>query len=70
MSDDTIPLADLPRRLREITGGKAPVPSYRVLYGRVLDGTVPAERHNGRWHVTEAVARGLANNLLVGGRRA
>lgn len=70
MSDDTISLADLPRKLREFTDGKAMVPSYRVLYARVLDGTVPAERHNGRWHVTETVARDLANSLLGGVRRA
>jgi hypothetical protein len=68
MTDD-IALTDLPRKLREITGGKALVPSYRVLYGRVLDGTVPAERRNGRWQVSESVARDLAKGLLGAGRR-
>lgn len=68
MTDEaSISLTDLPRKLREITGGKAAVPSYRVLYARVVDGVLPAERHNGRWRVTETVARDLAESLL--GRR-
>lgn len=42
MSEASISLTDLPRKLREISGGSVPVPTYRVLYGRVLDGaTLP-----------------------------
>ena len=63
MNDNGISLTDLPRRLREITGGTVPVPTYRVLYARVLDGTLPAERHNGRWHVTESAVRDLAQKV-------
>jgi hypothetical protein len=70
VTNNSIFLTDLPRKLREITGGNAPVPTYRVLYGRVLDGTIPAERRNGRWHVTESVAHDLAEALLGDGRRA
>jgi hypothetical protein len=39
------------------------VPTYRVLYARVLDGTLPAERRNGRWHVTESAVRDLAREV-------
>jgi hypothetical protein len=63
MNDNGISLTDLPRRLREITGGTVPVPTYRVLYARVLDGTLPAERRNGRWHVTESAVRDLAQEV-------
>jgi hypothetical protein len=61
--EGTISLTDLPRKLREISGGSIPVPTYRVLYGRVLDGAIPAQRINGRWHVSESVARDLARAL-------
>jgi hypothetical protein len=64
MNDKSISLTDLPRRLREITGGTVPVPTYRVLYARVLDGTLPAERRNGRWHVTESAVRDLAQHVV------
>ncbi len=66
MTDNSISLTDLPRKLREITGGEVAVPTYRVLYSRVLDGTVPAQRVNGRWHVSESVARDLAQALAGG----
>ena len=66
MNDNSISLTDLPRRLREITGGTVPVPTYRVLYGRVLDGAIPAQRINGRWQVSESVALGLAQALAGG----
>ena len=65
MNDKSISLTDLPRRLREITGGTVPVPTYRVLYARVLDGTLPAERRNGRWHVSESVARDIVKALAA-----
>jgi hypothetical protein len=63
MNHNSISLTDLPRKLREISGGSIPVPTYRVLYGRVLDGTLPAERRNGRWHVTESAVRDLAQKV-------
>jgi len=62
----TIALTDLPRKLREITGGTATVPSYRIIYGRVLDGAISAERRNGRWYVTDAVVREIASSLSAG----
>ena len=41
-------LPDLPRELLSYTGGKTV--SYRRLYTRVLNGTLPASRsHGGRW---------------------
>jgi hypothetical protein len=46
---DSILLPHLPRELAEFTGS-AP-PSYRRIYGLVLDGRVPAEQANGRWSV-------------------
>jgi len=60
-----IALVDLPRKLREITGGSAPVPSYRVLYREILDGALAAERRNGRWVVAESVAHDLARRLVA-----
>jgi hypothetical protein len=61
--DATISLTDLPRKLREISGGSIPVPTYRVLYGRILDGAIPAQRINGRWHVSESAARDIVKVL-------
>jgi hypothetical protein len=63
MNDNSISLTDLPRRLREISGGSIAVPTYRVLYGRILDGAIPAQRINGRWHVSESVARDIVKAL-------
>jgi hypothetical protein len=63
MNDNSVSLTDLPRRLREITGGTVPVPTYRVLYARVLDGTLAAERRNGRWHVTESAVRDMSQKV-------
>jgi hypothetical protein len=65
IGEATISLTDLPRKLREISGGSIPVPTYRVLYGRVLDGAIPARRINGRWHVSESVARDIVKALAA-----
>jgi hypothetical protein len=63
MPDNTMAVSELPRRVQELTGGAATI-SYRTLYGRVLDGAVPAERRRGRWHVAESIARDLSRQLL------
>lgn len=70
MSNADIALTDLPRKLREITGSNVEIPTYRMFHAKVLNGTVPAERRNGRWHIKETVVRELANDLLGRGRRA
>lgn len=41
-------LAQLPRLLRDRYSGK--IPTYRAIYARVLDGVLPGETRNGRWH--------------------
>jgi hypothetical protein len=46
----TIGLSDLPKILREMTG--RPV-SYQVLYRRIVDGALPAEKSpSGRWLIS------------------
>jgi hypothetical protein len=48
--DERIPLPHVPRELQKLTG-KQP-PKYRDVYGRVVDGALPAEQSNGRWSTT------------------
>lgn len=46
--DKIFGLPDLPRELKSYTGGRTL--SYRMLYQKVLNGTLPASRSNGgRW---------------------
>ncbi len=47
---DVVQLAQVPRAVLAQTG--KPV-SYRRLYTAILDGLIPAEQRNGRWHLTE-----------------
>ncbi len=59
---ETIPLAQLPRRLKELSpDGNAP--GYRTLYLKVLDGVIPAEQQNGRWRVADADVPAIAESL-------
>jgi hypothetical protein len=44
-----IGLSQLPRTLRDRYTGR--VPSYRLVYSAILNGEIPAQRLNGRWHV-------------------
>lgn len=48
VTDKKFPLTALASELRRLTGK---CPTYRVLYARVLNGELPAEQVNGRWHV-------------------
>ena len=53
MIDNTagMPITAVPRALLDVVKDKRSAPSYRQIYGAVLDGAIPAERINGRWHV-------------------
>jgi hypothetical protein len=57
-----ISLPHLRSALIEMTGTPEKVPNYRALYGKVLDGTIPAKQENGRWTVTSETARELAQH--------
>lgn len=46
---DVVQLAQVPRAVLAQTG--KPV-SYRRIYLAILDGLVPAEQRNGRWHLS------------------
>jgi hypothetical protein len=46
-----IPIVDVPTAIRGIVKDQSTVPSYRQVYARVLDGSIPAERIKGKWHV-------------------
>ena len=63
MSDDRIPLALLPRALRE-KYGDAVICNYRALYSRVVDGVIPAAQRNGRWSVESNDLDSIAAKLL------
>jgi hypothetical protein len=45
MSDELIGLPHLRPRLVEMAGPEREIPTYRTLYGQVLNGTIPAEQH-------------------------
>jgi hypothetical protein len=49
MDSRPVPISDVPIAIREVYKDKSP--SYRQLYAAVLDGSIPAERIKGRWHV-------------------
>lgn len=57
---ETLPLPDLPRALRDLTGKRV---SYSLLYKRVLDGDLPARREGGRWSVRAGDVKGIAETL-------
>ena len=61
MSDDLINLTCAPREIGELTGKKPP--TYRSLYNRVVDGQLPAERHNGRWYLSRADLANIAKTI-------
>ena len=47
---DVVQLAHAPRAVLAQTGKSV---TYRRLYTAILDGLIPAEQRNGRWHMTE-----------------
>ncbi|HUU66734.1 MAG TPA: hypothetical protein VMW57_05550 [Methyloceanibacter sp.] len=64
MRDKQIPLAELPRKLREEFGLSV---SYRRVYGLVLDGVVPAEKdeRSARWFVSCDDLAEIAKSLVA-----
>jgi hypothetical protein len=46
-----VPIVDVPTAIRGVVKDQLTVPTYRQVYARVLDGSIPAERIKGRWHV-------------------
>lgn len=58
----TIPLPEVPRAIRAATGATVP---YRILYAAVVDGTVPAEKRHGRWHVAASDLKRIAQALAA-----
>jgi hypothetical protein len=58
---DKIPLTSVSRELAALTNAQAP--SYRKIYLAVLDGTIPAEQVNGRWHVQRGNLRKIAETF-------
>jgi hypothetical protein len=51
MIDCRLPISDVPTAIRGIVRDQSTAPSYRQVYAAVLDGSIPAERIKGRWHV-------------------
>jgi hypothetical protein len=49
---DRIPLTIVPRAIREAVKDSSTAPSYRRIYVAVLNGSIPADQINGRWHVS------------------
>jgi hypothetical protein len=48
---DRIPLTVVPRAIREAVSDMSSAPSYRRIYVAILNGSIPADQINGRWHV-------------------
>jgi hypothetical protein len=44
-----IPLSLVPRKIAELSGGRAP--TYPEIYRAVLNAKIPATQTRGRWHV-------------------
>jgi hypothetical protein len=63
MSEDRIPLVQLPRKLAEHRGHSNPSDSYRSLYSQVVDGKIPAEQMRGRWYVQPSHIPAIAEAL-------
>lgn len=60
---DKVPLALAAQEVAKLVGDSAATPSYRALYGKVLDGELPAQQVNGRWQVDRADLRAIAKKL-------
>jgi hypothetical protein len=58
---DLFRLSLLPTELQKLTG--EPSPGYRSLYGKILDGQLPAKQINGRWQVDRANLPIIAEKL-------
>jgi hypothetical protein len=61
---DPILLTGVKREAEKIVGATIAVP-YRKLYEMALNGDIPAEQINGRWHVERSNIRAVANALLA-----
>jgi hypothetical protein len=60
---DLVPLSALPRDLAAYAG--RPVASYRALYGKALDGVIPAQQINRIWHWNRADLPAIAAALSI-----
>jgi hypothetical protein len=60
LNQEKVPLTKLPRELAALTGSS---PGYRQLWGMTVDGAIPAEQVNGRWHVARADVPAIATIL-------
>ena len=60
-----VPLTALSRELAALTGG--PVPSYRALWTKIVNGELPAEQVNGRYFADPRV---IAQKLGLTAERA
>ena len=52
MIENRVPLTMVPRAIREVIKDSSTAPSYRQIYVAVLNGSIPADQTNGRWHVS------------------
>ena len=61
MMSETLPLTQLPRRIRVLTDGRA---TYQRLYRMILDGDLPAKQNDsGRWFVDADDVAAIAEKL-------
>jgi hypothetical protein len=60
LNQEKVALTKLPRELVTLTGTS---PSYRQLWCLTVDGIIPAEQVNGRWHVARADVPAIATML-------
>jgi hypothetical protein len=58
---DAILLTGLKREAEKL-GSPIPVP-YRKIYAMALNGEIPADQINGRWHVERSNIRAIADTL-------
>ena len=66
-NQERVALTSLPRELASLTGTS---PSYRQLWSLTVDGAIPAEQANGRWHVARADIPAIATMLGLPARIA
>ena len=59
---DVVQLAQVPRVVHAQTGQRV---TYRRLYTAILDGLIPAEQRNGRWHLTEKTVAAIPTLLRL-----
>lgn len=60
--NETVGLTELPRALREFTGGSTA--TYQTLYREIVNGNLPAERSSsGRWLVRRTDLPRIAKTL-------